>query len=347
MDIEFLIVGQGLAGSLLAFELIRRRSTVLVVDGGEENASKIAAGLINPVTGKRLAKTEAVDRLLPEAEAAYQTFAQFFGREFFVQKPLLRLIRTEAELDAAHKRLDDPAYNDYLGSILSPEELNYPISGVTAILEQKRSGYISTRPLLEHFKSYFETLGAYCRTTLDYQDIELRPRLRWRDVRPHYIVFCEGYKVIDNPWFGRLPFQPAKGRILTLLTEQRLPDAILNYAHWLLPLETGFFRTGATFEHGANDISGDEYGRKQLLDSLAGVAPHLASARVLEERVGIRPCTQDRYPFVGPHPDYPKLWLFNGFGAKGSLMIPYYSRLAADVLLTQASLESSCRIDRR
>ncbi|HBA65740.1 MAG TPA: FAD-dependent oxidoreductase, partial [Methylococcaceae bacterium] len=58
MDIDFLIVGQGLAGSLLAFELIQRNAQVMVVDDGRENASEVAAGLINPVTGIRLVKSD-------------------------------------------------------------------------------------------------------------------------------------------------------------------------------------------------------------------------------------------------------------------------------------------------
>jgi len=51
--VDFLIVGQGLAGSLMAWELMQRGKTVLIVDNGLENASRVAAGLINPVTGMR------------------------------------------------------------------------------------------------------------------------------------------------------------------------------------------------------------------------------------------------------------------------------------------------------
>ncbi len=54
---DFLIVGQGLAGSLLAWELMQRGAKVLIVDNGMPNASQVAAGLINPITGMRFAKT--------------------------------------------------------------------------------------------------------------------------------------------------------------------------------------------------------------------------------------------------------------------------------------------------
>ena len=56
MKVDYLIIGQGLAGSLLAWELIQRRCSVVVVDNGNENASQIAAGLINPITGMRFVK---------------------------------------------------------------------------------------------------------------------------------------------------------------------------------------------------------------------------------------------------------------------------------------------------
>ena len=52
MQVDFLIVGQGLAGSLLAKELLRRGRTVHVVDDRwKSSSSQVAAGLMTPLTG--------------------------------------------------------------------------------------------------------------------------------------------------------------------------------------------------------------------------------------------------------------------------------------------------------
>ena len=73
---EFLIVGQGLAGTALAWELIWRGRDVLVVDAGEAvTSSKIAAGLVTPITGQRLALGWRVDEMLAAARPYYERVA--------------------------------------------------------------------------------------------------------------------------------------------------------------------------------------------------------------------------------------------------------------------------------
>ena len=346
MNIDYLIIGQGLAGSLLAWELIQRQSKVIILDSGCENASQVAAGLINPVTGMRLVKADAVDTLLPTARNFYRKLADFFKQDFLVEKPMLRLLRTEAEVSISRKRLNAPGYQAYLGEIRTPSQMGYPLDNLIAALEQKQTGYLLTRPLLASLKAYFISLNSYRQTILDYREIQFHSSLQWRDLKPKSILFCEGFKAMHNPWFSYLPFQPAKGQILTLETESALPDQILNYGNWLVPLGTNRFRIGATFERDTLDTSVTEPGKQQLLQALGLINGDLAAATVVDRQANIRPCTQDRQPFIGHHPEHPELWIFNGFGAKGSLQIPWYSRHLADVLLTGKLLQPGCNINR-
>ena len=90
MNIDFLIIGQGLAGSLLAWELIQRDCKVVIIDNGKENASLVAAGLINPITGMRFVKSTDIDTLLPIAKQCYSQLADVFQQTFYIEKPMLR-----------------------------------------------------------------------------------------------------------------------------------------------------------------------------------------------------------------------------------------------------------------
>ena len=64
--IEYLIVGQGLAGTLLAFEMEHNNIDFWIVsDTQKSKSSLVAAGMINPLVFKRLAKSWLVDDLLP------------------------------------------------------------------------------------------------------------------------------------------------------------------------------------------------------------------------------------------------------------------------------------------
>jgi glycine/D-amino acid oxidase-like deaminating enzyme len=59
-QVDYLIIGQGLAGSLLSWELLQHGCSIHLIDNQQENASQIAAGLINPVTGMRLVKNNHI-----------------------------------------------------------------------------------------------------------------------------------------------------------------------------------------------------------------------------------------------------------------------------------------------
>src|SRR4051794_17300130 len=106
-SVDVIVIGQGLAGTTLAWQLRRRGQRVVVIDrAAAASSSRIAAGLITPVTGKRLAKSWRWDELDPAAVAFYRAMEAEMGESFFEQKPSLRLFTSEAERAEYHKRAD-------------------------------------------------------------------------------------------------------------------------------------------------------------------------------------------------------------------------------------------------
>ncbi|MGR8934588.1 MAG: NAD(P)/FAD-dependent oxidoreductase [Gammaproteobacteria bacterium] len=341
MRVDFLIVGQGLAGSLLGWELLQRGARVLLLDAGGTNASQVAAGLINPITGMRLVKTPGIDALLPEAAACYRQLEQRFGKRFYIEKPLLRRLANERERHYAEQRCADGKYRDYIDRFV-PENDAAPFGS----LLQQRSAYLLTAPLLSCLRDFFHAGGSYQETALRYADLALTDAgVCWRDVNAQRLVFCEGYRSKDNPWFGRLPLQPVKGEILTLQAGP-LPDTIVNYGQWLIPLDAHTARIGATFERECLDCEATDSAKQQLLANLSAHCPAVNIHAVIDHQAGIRPATLDKQPFLGAHPRHPQLTIFNGFGAKGSLAIPYYARHFAEFLLHGAPLSANADIRR-
>ncbi|MDD5461546.1 MAG: FAD-binding oxidoreductase [Methylococcales bacterium] len=341
MNIDFLIVGQGLAGSLLAWELMQRDCSVVIIDNGRENASQVAAGLINPVTGMRFVKTTDIDRFLPAAKQSYSHLADFFKQTFYIEKPMLRLFRSDKELMHCIKKLDKPEYQNYLGAVIPPGQVFDNLSTPFGFLQQEQTGYLLTRPLLSCLKDFFIAKNCYRLADFDYRDIQFHPELRWQGISPKQIIFCEGHRAANNCWFSWLPFQPVKGEILTLEHRTELPDKILNYGNWLIPLNNRHIRIGSTFDRENLNSLPTEQGKSDLLNALKPVSADLAQATLISHQANIRPCTLDKQPFIGHHPQYPQLTIFNGFGAKGSLQIPWFSRHFADVLLNGAPVISS------
>jgi len=335
------VIGQGLAGSLLAWQLIQQGYRVIIIDNGKENASQVAAGLINPVTGLRFVKTADVDILLPAAKHCYSGLAEFFQQVFYYEKPMLRIFRSEQEFIYGLKRQANPGYYGYLGDIIQARDSIVNLATPFGFLEQKQTGYLLTRPLLKCLKEFFISQDCYRQAEFDYRDIQLTPCLRWQAIYPKQIIFCEGHHALQNPWFSWLPFRPVKGEILTLEHASQLPDHIVNNGHWLIPLNSRHLRIGATFDRDNLNTQITDQGKAELLKALGRIAPALTQTALINHQANIRPCTDDRQPFIGFHPLHRQLAIFNGFGAKGSLQIPWYSQRFIDALLNKGLLPSS------
>lgn len=346
MQVDFLIVGQGLAGSLLAMELIRQGSKVLVVDNGVENASKVSAGIVNPITGTRFAKSVDADTLLPAALGCYQQLAAFFGECFYIDMPMYRIFSGEKEVALCKQRLADSAYHPYLGALKQEERNLAEFSTPSGFIEQCQTGHLLATQLLNRVKQFLVEQNCYRQLDLDYQSFQFDESVHWQDISAKKLIFCEGYLAAQNPWFSWLPLRPAKGEVLTLAHHAQLPEAMVNYGHWWLPTSTDKVRIGATFYLDWSSLQPSEQGKQDILAAIRPYNSSIDHATIIEHQAGIRPCTQDKYPLIGIHPDNNLVAIFNGFGSKGGLQIPFYSKRFADFLLTEQPLPIACNINR-
>ena len=148
-------------------------------------------------------------------------------------------------------------------------------------MEQHHTGHLLTVPLLSCLKQFFIAQDGYRQDAFDYQSIQIDSAVHWQGITAKQIVFCEGYHCSRNPWFSWLPLKPAKGEILTLSNRAELPDAILNYGNWLLPLESGTIRIGATFDREQIDNRPSLQGKDNLLNAIKAYSPSLAQSEVM------------------------------------------------------------------
>jgi glycine/D-amino acid oxidase-like deaminating enzyme len=86
MVVDYIIVGQGLAGTFLSWNLQRAGKKVLVIDQFRpQAASRIASGVINPITGRRMVRTWMIETLMPYAVEAYTQFGNELGASLVSQ----------------------------------------------------------------------------------------------------------------------------------------------------------------------------------------------------------------------------------------------------------------------
>lgn len=89
--IEVLIVGQGLAGTLLAFELHLAGLDVCIVNNPQKStATRVAAGMVNPLVFKRMTKSWMVDELLPVMKKRYRVLEELLRERFYFDLPMTK-----------------------------------------------------------------------------------------------------------------------------------------------------------------------------------------------------------------------------------------------------------------
>ncbi len=343
---DVLLIGQGLAGTVLAWKLMQRGQRVLVVDNSHRTAaSRTAAGLINPVTGMRLVKTARVEECLPAAKETYRELEQLLNRELLFEVPMLRLIRNPGEKTAWEKRSGDPAYTPFLGERLAEQSCPQGLIAPEGGFIQLQTGYMDTCALMDGFRDHLQATGAYGAGEFFHRDLKITQQgVSWQGLYARQVIFCEGYRGMHNPWFGWLPFQPAKGEILSLEIAQQLPPYIINAGCWLMPRGDGSYRLGATYDREHLNEEPTPEGCETLLAALGELFLNPPRASLAAHQAGVRPNTLDKNPFIGMHPEQSRVGIFNGFGSKGSLLMPWYADRYASYLLEDRPLPEECDI---
>ncbi len=347
-SIDTLIVGQGLAGSLLAFTLHQRGNQVLVMDDHQQgSASRVAAGMINPLAGMRFTRPAGVDAWLAEATVLYRHLEHALAHPLLHDVPMIRLLRSAEQRRFYQRQADDPASAPYLAGDFDAGGSGYDLGDPHGGFHQRRTGYLDTHALLDGLARWLSAHGALRQGPVDPHQLHfVGDQVRIGDVQARRVVFCEGWRMRDNPWFDWLPLTPAKGEILTLAEDPAQPDRAVVGGRWLLPVADGRRKLGATVCHDPLDTTPTAAARNELLADYRRLLPTASAPTVFNHQAGVRPNTRDRQPLLGAHPQHPQLVVFNGFGGRGSLTIPWHAARLADWLDGTGELPSHADIRR-
>lgn len=322
MPADILILGQGLAGTLLAWELERAGISFVLVDPGHATAAtSAAAGIINPITGRRLVKSWRIDALLPAARAVYRDL----GAELGV--PLWREVRVWRQFADAREHA---AWRE---KSARGELAPYGGDGTVEGFWIKPAGRVDLGALLMAARARWVAAGRL-------REIAFTPAERERERSRHaWVIDCTGWRAAVDADFAFVPWEFSKGEILELAVEGLDPEVVLNCRSWIVPVGPGRAWVGATHEPGRRDAVPSPEARGQLEADARGLLGPGRPFAVVGQRAGVRVALPDRRPIAGPHPSRPRLGLINGLGAKGASWAPLLARQWVDHLTTGAGFD--------
>jgi glycine/D-amino acid oxidase-like deaminating enzyme len=332
-EYDYLLLGHGIAGATLAWELRRRGRTVLVLDANQpDSASNVAAGLMNPVAGKRFALAWRADELLTAASALYQEMEQHFGKQFFYELPIWKLFSSVAEQNTMLARSADHPWQDFVENAGAPLPPTLGVRDEFGGLRIRRGGYVQLRELLAALTAEQLANGGLQHETFNWQQLVTDPTgiTYARSIRARHFVCCEGAAAIENPYFNWLPLTPNQGEVLDVECQGLTEAQVLNKGAYVVPLGNGQFRVGATYRWPPFAAGTTPAARVELSERLAATTSLPFEVRA--QRAGVRPAVRDRKPLLGRHPEVPVLSIFNGFGSKGVMLAPRLAALLADHL---------------
>jgi glycine/D-amino acid oxidase-like deaminating enzyme len=331
MEVDFLIVGKGLCGTLLGRCLVQAgRSVVVIDDGSPQAASRVAGGIINPVTGKRLVRSWMTDELLPFARTAYRQIEDELGVPVLKESSILDFFANNEQRgifsDRVAEHVADLSIKTNEQEWASYFRFNYGIG------EIKPSLLVDIGLLINGWGTILKEKATVIEAAFSWDECLVEADgVLYKEIRAKKMICCEGAGGGLNPYFGQLPWSKDKGEAI-IAAIPGLPRAhIFKQEFAIVPWKEDLFWIGATHDWKYTNMLPTTAFRKRVEVQL-GYWLKLPY-EIKDHIVAARPANLERKPFVGLHPKYPSIGILNGMGGKGVSMAPYFAHQLAGHLL--------------
>ncbi|HEX5026828.1 MAG TPA: FAD-dependent oxidoreductase, partial [Agriterribacter sp.] len=318
MDFEYLIIGQGIAGTLLSNALWKQGRSFLVIDNvnGTAKASVVAGAIINPVNVSRWTSAPQVGSIVNAALETYKNFEETLGcslieetsmlvfhedlsqSQLFVQQQLISQIYLPPPVNA-DIQIANRFFNDAFG-----------LAKVQPVWK------INATALLSGWAAFLQREDLLLKEHFDIDRCRITPEaVTYKSTRFKKIIFCEGASGALNPFFKQLPFTKNRGEALLLSIPGLAPDYIYHHGIRLVPTATGLFWCGSNYQWSYRNLSPDQNWRKKTEIKLRQWLT--VPFEVMDHLVAERPTTAGQVFLAGVHPGMPSVAIFNGLGTKG------------------------------
>jgi len=344
MYFDYIILGQGVSGTFLSYYLQKEGKTVLVIDDGEKyTASRIASGVINPVTGRRVVETWMINDIMPFALNAYQELEQQINVTLIQQCNILSFHSSLQMKQAFEHRL--PEANKYLKIPAHEEALQDYFNFSLGVGETSPCYLADIQQLILGWRKKLAEREALLEMKFDWKDALITNEgIRYHDITAKKIICCEGALGVSNPYFRSLPYAKNKGEVLIVEIPDLPRKNIYKQGLTIVPWKENLFWIGSPYEWNYSDTRPTAAFKikTQLQLQQWLKLPY----RIVDHWAAERPANTERRPFVGVHPLHASVGILNGMGTKGCSLAPYFANELTQSLMNHTPINPLADIRR-
>jgi glycine oxidase len=331
-QLKYIIVGQGVAGTILAHQFEKQKIPFFIYDQNHFQASsKVAAGIFNPIVFMRYAESWLAQDLLPDLKTTFSEIEEIIGEKILFFKPMKKIFPNDEDKDFWIRKSKERVFLGKTHPVFEEGKIEMPYGyGIV-----KETGYVNLEVFLNKMRDVFEKNNQIISSKFDYEKISFQNQnVFYENEEIKGIVFCEGFQIQNNPFFKNLPFKNTKGEVLDISIEGEIDrDCIYNKKMFLLPTENNEFKIGSTYDWDNLDFEKTASAIQFLTEKLSDFVK--SDITIVNHKVGIRPTMNDRRPVIGNHKTHKNLFVFNGWGSKGVFLVPHFAKQFLDFLNTQ------------
>lgn len=319
----------------------------MVIDNNYERAaSKVAAGIVNPVTGRRYVKSWRIDELIPFAVETYRAIEEKLNICFLHERNILRSLFNSGEENDWLARSTQEEYKKYILPEADISTLENNTNKVFSYGEVTGALQVEIHKLVKAYRAHFKENSCLLEEEFDVNNLKIEEEgVSYKDIQAEKIIFSEGLKAERNPYWSYLPFQGTKGEVIIARIPEVNFEKMYKYRIFIVPLpDKDTYWIGSMYHWTYDDDVPSEEGLTYLTARLRDAIN--VPFEIIEHKSAVRPTVKDRRPYLGLHPEFKQLAIFNGLGTKGASLAPFFAAQMADFLCKGKEVDAEVSIKR-
>lgn len=329
-NVEYLIVGFGIAGLCFAETLRQDNKSFIVIADTKDGATSASGGVINPTVLKRFTAAWKANEFQDKAIPFYKEIEHYLQVSVISEVKIDRILNSIEEQNDWMVASDRKELKSYLHSDLIRSE-NISVTAPFQLGRVKSAYQLTPTTLLAAYQDKLLQEGRFIQNTFEYDKIIRQDKtVQYKEWTAQQLVFAEGAKTIRNPFFPYVaPFTNKsvlignKGDYIIIKAPALKISSILKGGMMLIPLGDDLYKVGATYDRHVYEGVPNTEKRVEIIAKLEKMIS--CPFEIIDQVAGVRPTIKDRRPLIGKLNDYPQVAFLNGLGTRGLSMAPLLS----------------------